>query len=144
MRSEPIAACRGRNDDERGNPSDDCFIRQAMSFRESVELCAWPSYRANQSRRAVDGASVPAKLHEMNAHCIVGRELQQKMSNGRRQALQRMLALAACLVVVAFGPPTAAQTFPAKPVKLVVPFPPGGPLDAVGRAIADKLTQTWG
>src|SRR5882724_6371502 len=36
------------------------------------------------------------------------------------------------------------QSFPAKPVKLVVPFPPGGPLDAVGRAIADKLTQMWG
>src|SRR5436309_2863616 len=37
-----------------------------------------------------------------------------------------------------------AQTFPAKPVKLVVPFPPGGPLDAAGRAIPDKLTQTGG
>src|SRR5205085_4512805 len=53
-------------------------------------------------------------------------------------------ARAACLVVAAFGQPTEAQTFPAKPVKLVVPFPPGGPLDAAGRAIADKLTQTWG
>jgi tripartite-type tricarboxylate transporter receptor subunit TctC len=80
----------------------------------------------------------------MNAHRIGGEQLQQKMSNGRRQSLRRTLALAACLVVAAFGPPTAAQTFPAKPVKLVVPFPPGGPLDAVGRAIADKLTQTWG
>jgi len=38
----------------------------------------------------------------------------------------------------------AAQAFPAHPAKLVVPFPPGGPLDAVGRAIADKLTQAWG
>jgi len=80
----------------------------------------------------------------MKPHCIACRKLQQKMSNGRRQTLQRALALAACLVVAAFGPPTAAQTFPAKPVKLVVPFPPGGPLDAVGRAIADKLTQSWG
>ncbi|MEP7276984.1 MAG: tripartite tricarboxylate transporter substrate binding protein [Betaproteobacteria bacterium] len=38
----------------------------------------------------------------------------------------------------------AAQAFPAKPVRLVVPFPPGGPLDAAGRAIAERLTQMWG
>jgi len=38
----------------------------------------------------------------------------------------------------------AAESFPSKPARLVVPFPPGGPLDAVGRAIADKLTQMWG
>ena len=31
-----------------------------------------------------------------------------------------------------------------RPAKLVVPFPPGGPLDIVGRAIAQKLTETWG
>src|SRR4029450_1666419 len=41
-------------------------------------------------------------------------------------------------------PAAVAQAFPSKPVKLVVPFPPGGPLDSVGRAIADKLTQMWG
>ncbi len=44
--------------------------------------------------------------------------------------------------LTAFG--VAAQSFPSKPVKLVVPFPPGGSLDAAGRAIADKLTQMWG
>ncbi|MFV1118523.1 Bug family tripartite tricarboxylate transporter substrate binding protein, partial [Klebsiella pneumoniae] len=29
-------------------------------------------------------------------------------------------------------------------MKLVVPFPPGGPLDVVGRTIAQKLSETWG
>jgi tripartite-type tricarboxylate transporter receptor subunit TctC len=55
-------------------------------------------------------------------------------------------ALAAALFLIGaattFG--AHAQTFPAKPAKLVIPFPPGGPLDAVGRALADKLTQAWG
>jgi tripartite-type tricarboxylate transporter receptor subunit TctC len=37
-----------------------------------------------------------------------------------------------------------AAAFPSHPVKLVVPFPAGGPLDAVGRAIAQRLTDAWG
>jgi tripartite-type tricarboxylate transporter receptor subunit TctC len=51
-----------------------------------------------------------------------------------------VLALLACAMVA----PAAAQSFPSKPVRLVVPFPPGGPLDAIGRAIAQKLTEAWG
>jgi tripartite-type tricarboxylate transporter receptor subunit TctC len=37
----------------------------------------------------------------------------------------------------------AAQGYPSRTVKLVVPFPPGGPLDIVGRVIAQKLTDAW-
>ncbi len=42
--------------------------------------------------------------------------------------------------------PTAAsaQAYPARPVKLVVPFPPGGSLDFTGRLIAQRLTEMWG
>ena len=36
------------------------------------------------------------------------------------------------------------QAYPNKPIKLVVPFPPGGPLDLAGRAIGQKLQETWG
>ena len=37
-----------------------------------------------------------------------------------------------------------AQTFPSKPVRFVVPIPPGGSNDVVARACAQKLTETWG
>ncbi len=37
----------------------------------------------------------------------------------------------------------SAQTYPAKPIRLVVPYPPGGPLDIMARAIGQKLTEAW-
>jgi tripartite-type tricarboxylate transporter receptor subunit TctC len=49
----------------------------------------------------------------------------------------------ACTIGVS-SPATAAETYPAKPVKLIVPFPPGGSLDFAGRLIAQKLSEAWG
>jgi tripartite-type tricarboxylate transporter receptor subunit TctC len=36
-----------------------------------------------------------------------------------------------------------AQSYPAKPIRLVVPYPAGGPLDIMARAIGQKLTEAW-
>jgi tripartite-type tricarboxylate transporter receptor subunit TctC len=43
-----------------------------------------------------------------------------------------------------FAGAALAQTYPVKPVKLLVPFPPGGNTDIVGRMIADKLSASFG
>ncbi|MGV3571899.1 MAG: Bug family tripartite tricarboxylate transporter substrate binding protein [Ramlibacter sp.] len=53
---------------------------------------------------------------------------------------------AALLVAVAMVVPAAAQTapFPDRPVTLVVPFPPGGSMDALARITATKLAEAWG
>jgi len=39
---------------------------------------------------------------------------------------------------------TVAQPWPAKPVRLVVPFPPGGINDVIGRGIGQRLSEQWG
>jgi len=50
--------------------------------------------------------------------------------------------LAAGLCAAAFG--AAAQSYPSRPVKMIIPFPPGGTLDAVGRQLAQKLGEQMG
>ncbi len=50
--------------------------------------------------------------------------------------------LAAALIATAFG--AGAQTFPSRPVTVVVPFPPGGGTDTGARIVAQKLTARWG
>jgi len=63
----------------------------------------------------------------------------------RRQSLQRGLALVASAGALLSPLPSAwAQAYPAKPVKIIIPFPPGGTLDTVGRLLAQKLGEQTG
>ena len=53
-------------------------------------------------------------------------------------------ALGALALLVALAGPAAAQTYPSKPVRLVNPFPPGGPLDLIGRTLSERLSAGLG
>ena len=62
------------------------------------------------------------------------------MKTNRRLALTLALALGAS----AAAPLALAQSYPSRPVTLVVPFPPGGGTDTGGRVIAEQLSRRWG
>jgi tripartite-type tricarboxylate transporter receptor subunit TctC len=55
----------------------------------------------------------------------------------------RRCLLAACFTsLAAVGTSAFAQTYPNKPIKLIVPFPPGGGTDLLARTVAQKLSDT--
>ena len=59
------------------------------------------------------------------------------MSIFKAVSASAMLAAVACA-------PAVAQTYPSKPIRIVVPYPPGGSGTIVARILGDKLNQAWG
>jgi tripartite-type tricarboxylate transporter receptor subunit TctC len=55
----------------------------------------------------------------------------------------RTIAVAAAMLAAA-GLPASAQNYPSKPIRLIVPFPPGGGNDVIGRVVGAKLSERWG
>jgi tripartite-type tricarboxylate transporter receptor subunit TctC len=60
-----------------------------------------------------------------------------EMVSGRR------LCAFACLCAIALAGVAIAQGYPAKPVRLIVPFPPGGATDVLSRAVGQKLAESF-
>jgi tripartite-type tricarboxylate transporter receptor subunit TctC len=78
-----------------------------------------------------------------------GKAVQKRKQAGRDQATWRILITAgvvvsAVLLIGAMAAPLDAQTYPSKPIRLILPFPPGGTTDTLGRIIATKLTDRLG
>ena len=58
--------------------------------------------------------------------------------------MQRRLLLAGLAAATVFAAPAQAQTFPTRPVTLVVPYAAGGLTDVIARVIAPRLAERWG
>jgi tripartite-type tricarboxylate transporter receptor subunit TctC len=60
-----------------------------------------------------------------------------------RQVLAALLAMVVVAMLASIGP-VVAQIYPSRPITIVVPFPAGGPTDAVARVVADRMRRSLG
>jgi tripartite-type tricarboxylate transporter receptor subunit TctC len=58
--------------------------------------------------------------------------------------VKKIPTIVVAIALAMAGSAPLAQTYPAKPVRLIVPFPPGGNTDVLGRLAAQKLTEALG
>src|SRR5215210_377998 len=58
----------------------------------------------------------------------------------RKRRYAALVAIASALA----SPAGAAEPYPTKPIRLVVPFPPGGLADGLARIFGQSITQEWG
>ena len=68
----------------------------------------------------------------------------QNKPHRKPNAARRALSMAAVLLPLAMPGWVQAQAYPNKPIKLVVPYPPGGATDVIGRVMAQKLSVSLG
>jgi tripartite-type tricarboxylate transporter receptor subunit TctC len=59
------------------------------------------------------------------------------------KSFKKTLAVMTAALCVLGAADSGAQPFPGKPIRLVVPFPPGGPTDAFARLLANRLQEVW-
>src|SRR5262249_3878684 len=139
--------CAGRNSKER----DSCLssrVRARGPIRART-ACSSARYRFG-SRSRNCGAMWPGWSRPMCAmaeparsmSACVGRGTSNDAMGGRNM---RRLVLGIAIAAAISGMPAAqAQTFPSRPVTIVVPFPAGGPTDALARVISERMKASLG
>jgi tripartite-type tricarboxylate transporter receptor subunit TctC len=70
-----------------------------------------------------------------------GNEVRNRESVVNSRKLMAALILTS---IAALATPARAQTYPDHAVRLIIPFPPGGSIDTLGRILTDKLATLWG
>jgi len=61
-----------------------------------------------------------------------------------RQHRRFVIAAVSALSVAGFVAPATAQSYPTRPVRFIVSYPPGGGADTVARVLGQKLAESWG
>ena len=71
--------------------------------------------------------------------------MMQTLANAIARGRSIVLLLAVVTSVLASAPIVGAEeAYPSRPIRLIVPFPPGGPTDVMGRLISQSLSNALG
>jgi tripartite-type tricarboxylate transporter receptor subunit TctC len=77
----------------------------------------------------------------------IGRNAPRAVAQRDRVMIIKRIVLSALAVgglVLGFAPAATAQTYPERPIRLIVPFAPGGPMDTMARFVAQQLQTRLG
>lgn len=94
------------------------------------------------TRPAPDGVTRPPERRQNGRQLVDRQSTESPHSPMKRRCFPLMLALAAALSIAAA--PAAAADYPAQPIRLVVPFPPGGGADNLARTIMPRVEALLG
>ena len=74
--------------------------------------------------------------------CFAALAMTAKNVSGRN--ILRKAVWAALAVLMTIGGPVSAQTYPSRPITIIVPFSAGGPSDAMARILAERIKASLG
>src|SRR5216684_4214951 len=84
----------------------------------------------------------------MDNHARRDQAMTCSLSLGERARVRVLLAALPAALAFLFATAVAtearAQGYPSRPIRMIVPFPPGGSTDILGRALAQKLAESFG
>src|SRR5262245_22012151 len=84
-------------------------------------------------------------MGRLRATCIPAIVILLEWAPERGGAMKKILcAVAALRAVASVGAAYAQGDYPNKPIRFIVPFPPGGGTDIVSRLVVNKMTETLG
>ena len=76
-----------------------------------------------------------------------GKKAERQGRRGRKEKVKKLRnvwSASFAVLLLSVGTLAAAQTYPVKAIRFIVPFAPGGGVDLIGRIMSQKLTEAWG
>src|SRR5207244_2467584 len=70
--------------------------------------------------------------------------ISEQTRNGRGNNMRRLVVAAACAAALLLNTHVQAETFPSRPMTLIVPLAAGGITDLVGRVVAERMKVSLG
>src|SRR5262249_43982658 len=131
-------------------PTLPSFVHCYVAFVSPGFLKDRPRKEARSSDSArPDRVSRPLTCGRRGASLGPQRYRERMPRQSRREApwnaVRRHIGCLVVLVLTALLPVAAgAQSYPAKPVKMIVTFAAGGPTDVIARIVAQKASENWG
>src|SRR5687767_12634428 len=115
----------------------------SLSARRTPSVRATP--RIDPSRAAGSALSDSRTLVFISLTAVYGPATIRRSPQRRCPMFKLIHAMAASLVLAAGWPmPVAAQSYPAKPIRLIVPYPAGGATDFFARLVFPKMGESLG